>query len=130
MSAVQGSITSGIGSANFISFWVTLTFLLSENPYNYSTLTIGLFGLVGIVAVCTAPFCGKLVDRLVPWVGVVMGNCLLLVANILLIAGARASIAVIVIAILFQDIGQQLQQVGLRISICATTVWLTYLEGV
>jgi hypothetical protein len=107
---VHGCILGGVGSAVFSGFWVTLTFVLSSEPYRFSTLVIGLFGLIGIAGVCTAPFVGKLVDKLVPWVGVLLGNCNLLIANILLLGGSQASVAVIVIAILFQDIGQQLQQ--------------------
>jgi hypothetical protein len=46
-----------------------LSFLLADPPYNYNPFQIGLFGLVGVAGICTAPFTGKLVDRLVPWVG-------------------------------------------------------------
>lgn len=108
---VQGSITSGLGSAIFTSFWVTLTFLLSEDPYNYNTLIIGLFGLVGMTGVCTAPFVGKSIDRIVPWCGVVLGNLLLTVSNLLLLGGAQTSIGFIIVAIFIMDIGQQFQQV-------------------
>lgn len=89
-----------------------MTFLLTDEPYQYSTLVIGLFGLVGITGVCTAPFVGKLVDSLVPWVGVVFGNLLLIVCNLLLIGGARVSIAFVIISIFFLDLGQQFQQVS------------------
>lgn len=108
---VQGSITSGLGSAVFASFWVTLTFLLSEEPYKYNTLVIGLFGLVGMTGVCTAPFVGKSVDRIVPWCGVLLGNLLLIVSNVLLIGGAQTNVAFIIIAIFILDVGQQFQQV-------------------
>lgn len=111
---VQGSITSGLGSAIFTSFWVTLTFLLSEDPYNYNTLIIGLFGLVGMTGVCTAPFVGKSIDRIVPWCGVVLGNLLLAVSNLLLLGGAQTSVGFIIVAIFIMDVGQQFQQVGFR----------------
>jgi hypothetical protein len=64
-----------------------------------------------MTGVCTAPFVGKSVDRLVPWVGVVLGNLLLIVANVLLLGGARVNVAFIIISILFMDVGQQFQQV-------------------
>jgi predicted MFS family arabinose efflux permease len=118
--AVQGSITSGLGSAVFASFWVTLTFLLSEEPYKYNTLVIGLFGLVGMTGVCTAPFVGKSVDRIMPWSGVVLGNLLLIVANVLLLGGAQTNVAFIIIAILILDIGQQFQQVSNQSRIFST----------
>lgn len=107
---IHGSLLGLIGSSIFSGFWVVLTFLLSAEPYRYSTLVIGLFGLVGIAGVCTAPFVGKLIDRLVPWVGALIGNCFILVSCILLMGGSQASVAVIVISILFLDIGQQMQQ--------------------
>lgn len=109
---VQGSITSGLGSAIFASFWVTLTFLLSAPPYEYDTLVIGLFGLVGMTGVCTAPFVGRSVDRIVPWSGVVLGNLLLIVSNVLLIGGAQTHVTFIIFAIFILDVGQQFQQVN------------------
>lgn len=111
---VQGSITSGLGSAIFASFWVTLTFLLSEPPYQYNTLVIGLFGLVGMTGVLTAPFVGKSVDRIVPWSSVVLGNLLLIASNLLLLGGAQTHVAFIIIAIFILDVGQQFQQVSLK----------------
>jgi predicted MFS family arabinose efflux permease len=46
---VQACLLSLAASATFTNFWVTLTFLLDGPPYFYSTLQIGLFGLVGIL---------------------------------------------------------------------------------
>ncbi|KAL4892056.1 major facilitator superfamily domain-containing protein [Aspergillus ambiguus] len=45
---VQATLIGFLVSATFTSFWTTLTFLLSGNPYHYSTLTIGLFSLAGL----------------------------------------------------------------------------------
>src|SRR5271170_1601715 len=64
---VQACLNGMLSSAVFASFWTTLTFLLGNEPYYYSryqvlsylshdSLTIGLFGLIGILGVCTAPF--------------------------------------------------------------------------
>jgi hypothetical protein len=55
--------------AVFTNWWTTLTFLLSDPPYEYNTLQIGLFGLVGLFGVGIAPWTGKLLDRMVGWVG-------------------------------------------------------------
>lgn len=55
--------------AVFTNWWTTLTFLLSDPPYKYNTLQIGLFGLVGLFGVGIAPWTGKLLDRMVGWVG-------------------------------------------------------------
>lgn len=55
--------------AVFTNWWTTLTFLLTDAPYRYNTLEIGLFGLVGLFGVCIAPFTGKLLDRMEGWFG-------------------------------------------------------------
>jgi hypothetical protein len=55
--------------AVFTNWWTTLTFLLSDPPYGYNTLEIGLFGLVGLFGVGIAPWTGKLLDNMVGWVG-------------------------------------------------------------
>lgn len=41
------------------SYWTTLTFLLAEAPYNYSTLVIGLFGLIGAATLAMGPLFAK-----------------------------------------------------------------------
>ncbi|WP_374441320.1 MFS transporter [Epilithonimonas sp.] len=56
--AVMGGIAFSI-----FSFWTTLTFLLVEKPYNYSSDTIGLFGMLGIAGALVAPMIGKASDK-------------------------------------------------------------------
>jgi predicted MFS family arabinose efflux permease len=53
---MQACIVGLFTSTIFTSFWTTLTFLLSSDPYNYSTVTIGLFALIGISAMVIGPF--------------------------------------------------------------------------
>lgn len=53
---VQACIVGLFTSSIFTSYWTTLTFLLSEPPYSYSSLTIGLFALIGISAMVIGPF--------------------------------------------------------------------------
>lgn len=52
---VQACIVGFLTSTIFTSYWTTLTFLLSEQPYSYSSLTIGLFALIGISAMVVGP---------------------------------------------------------------------------
>jgi hypothetical protein len=78
---IQSYSIAGASSAIFAAFWVSSTFLLGD-VYGYSTSIIGLFGLVGVVGVCTAPFVGRLVDGLVPWVGVLFGISVLTTAQV------------------------------------------------
>ncbi|KAH8204461.1 hypothetical protein TruAng_001377 [Truncatella angustata] len=46
--------------AMFTSFWTTLTFQLAGPPFNLSTLTIGLFALIGISPVFLNPVVSRL----------------------------------------------------------------------
>ncbi|KAF9059614.1 MFS DHA1 protein [Rhodocollybia butyracea] len=64
---IQSCLILFFSSSIFGGFWVTLTFLLNGAPYHYTTLVIGLFGLVGMVGICMAPLVGRSVDGLVPW---------------------------------------------------------------
>jgi predicted MFS family arabinose efflux permease len=49
--------------ATFTIFWTALTFLLSGPPYRYSTASIGLFSLAGLVGSIAAQGAGRLHDR-------------------------------------------------------------------
>ncbi|KIO30735.1 hypothetical protein M407DRAFT_222955 [Tulasnella calospora MUT 4182] len=105
---IQGCLINLMNQVVFSSFWVTLTFLLAGSPFNYSTLKIGLFGLVGALGVFTAPFVGHLIDGLVLWVGILVGVLAGLVSQIVLVAAAGLNIGPIIIgcfvvlSILFQ----------------------------
>ncbi|KAJ7917966.1 MFS DHA1 protein [Mycena leptocephala] len=94
---IQGCLVFFFNCAVFSGFWVTLTFLLGGAPYHYSTLDIGLFGLVGMVGIGMAPIVGRLIDGLVPWM-----------------AAFRWAI---VIAIIMLDLGTQGTQVALTAEI-------------
>jgi predicted MFS family arabinose efflux permease len=109
---VQACINGFLASAVFASFWTTLTFLLGNDPYNYSSLIIGLFALIGILGVCTAPLVGRYVDRLIPWTGVLIGICIQCSGQVLVTGGGVVSIACVIIPIFLLDIGQQMQQVS------------------
>ncbi|KAL4940960.1 hypothetical protein BDV06DRAFT_213039 [Aspergillus oleicola] len=45
---VQAALMGFLCSSTFTSFWTTLTFLLSGDPYHYDTLQIGLFSIAGL----------------------------------------------------------------------------------
>jgi hypothetical protein len=109
---VQVCLNGMLASAVFASYWTTLTFLLGNDPYNYSSLVIGLFGLVGMLGVATAPFVGRLVDRLVPWTGVFLGILIQGSGQIIATGGGVVNVACVVIPIFILDVGQQLQQVS------------------
>jgi predicted MFS family arabinose efflux permease len=56
-------VLSALQFGLFMLFWTALTFLLSEPPFNYSPLTIGMLGLFGLAGAVAAQHTGKLHDR-------------------------------------------------------------------
>jgi len=74
--------------ASFQLFWVTITFFLSSALYHFTSDTIGLFGLVGVVGALTASLVGKRADRSSPRVitGVMM-TLVLVTFVVFLLAG-------------------------------------------
>lgn len=74
---VQVCIISFSLSAIFTSFWTTLSFLLSSPPFNYSSLVIGLFALIGIAIIFSAPIYSRLViDKIQPLYSCIFGVAL------------------------------------------------------
>ncbi|KAG8996277.1 hypothetical protein FRB94_008426 [Tulasnella sp. JGI-2019a] len=115
---IQGYLMAFGTQIIFGSFWVTLTFLLTDS-YNFSTLDIGLFGLVGIVGVTTAPFVGRLVDKLVLWVGILLSTMIIILSVTILTIGGGLNIAAAVIVCIGLDLGVQLGHVAITSKIYA-----------
>lgn len=109
---IQCYIIGFLSSAVFSNFWVTLTFLLDGPPYHYSTLQIGLFGLVGILGVCTAPFVGRAIDRFVPWFTALVAILSMMVFQAIQVGAGGISIAAVIIVIFGLDVGRQMQQIS------------------
>ncbi|KAK0205973.1 MFS superfamily [Desarmillaria ectypa] len=114
---IQACLVNFLSSACLMNFWVTLTFLLGGEPYNYSTLVIGLFGLIGIFGVCTTPLAGRVLDKLLPWYGSVLSTIFTACFQSLLVGTAGINIAPIILAVLGIDIFRQTLQVSLQMSI-------------
>ncbi|GAA5839222.1 hypothetical protein JCM11251_006011 [Rhodosporidiobolus azoricus] len=108
---VQASLITCAASAIFSAFWTSSTFLLGD-VYNYDSLTIGLFALVGVAGVLLAPFIGRLIDSLVSWSGVLLGISILLASQAIFTGAAAVNIGAMIVVIFLLDIGQQLQQVS------------------
>lgn len=56
-------LTNAISMAVFSATWTSITFLLSAEPFSWSTTQIGLVGLVGIVSATSATFTGRFIDK-------------------------------------------------------------------
>ncbi|KAJ3775997.1 hypothetical protein FB446DRAFT_355131 [Lentinula raphanica] len=114
---IQGCLCNMGSAAAFSSFWVTLTFLLGGVPYNYSTLIIGLFGLIGMVGVALAPLVGRFIDFLIPWQASLVACIGLLLFQIVQVVGNGLNIAAVVIATVGLDVFRQMLETSLAISI-------------
>ncbi|KAI0712974.1 major facilitator superfamily domain-containing protein [Cerioporus squamosus] len=110
---VQAILINIASSGCTASFWVTLTFLLGEPPYNYSTLIIGLFALIGIFGLLMSPFVGWGIDKLTPWYGILIANAALLATYVLQTGAIGLHVSVVVIITVAIDVFRQTQNVSL-----------------
>ena len=104
--AWHGAVAFGAFSA----LWTTLAFLLSGNPYHYSSLVIGLFGLVGAGGIVAANVAGKLADSARVTLTTVAAGVLLTGSFALLWAG-HTSLAALIVGIVVLDMGTQGMQI-------------------
>ena len=115
---VQACLVGMLCSAPFSSFWTTLTFLLAGKPYNFPSLTIGLFGLIGIAAMLVSPVYARLVtDRFVPHFSVLVGLLCSLIGIVIGTYVGTFSVAGPILQALFIDFGFQTVQIANRSSI-------------
>lgn len=114
---VQAALINIASSACFSAFWVTLTFLLGGPPYYYSTLVIGLFGLVGMFGVLVGPFAGRLIDKLVPWYATLIATLVLSISQAVQTAAGGINVSAVIIACFGLDAARQMQQVSLSTAV-------------
>ncbi|KAG2010426.1 membrane protein [Coprinopsis cinerea AmutBmut pab1-1] len=110
---IQACLINLASCACFSNFWVTLTFLLGEPPYSYSTLVIGLFGLIGMAGVAFGPFWGYLVDRFEPWYATLFSIFLGLVFFGVQLGAAGIHVAAVIIVAFGFDVARQTIQISL-----------------
>jgi predicted MFS family arabinose efflux permease len=117
---VQASLISYCVSAAYTSYWTTLTFLLADPPYQYSSTIIGLFGLIGVAGIALGPLYAKyIIQPFAPMFSCVIG----LLANII---GAtvgtytgKFTVAGPIIQAMTLDMGFTITQVANRASLSA-----------
>ena len=102
----KACLLQGAIFATFNMFWTTIVFMLTASPYNFSTGTAGLFGLLGIVSAASAPFIGGLIDRRGPVI--TLGACLLVtIASAAAFFLGGTMLAAIIVAVVLLGIGVQ-----------------------
>jgi len=104
--ALTGMLAFGTLSA----FWVTLTFYLSDAPFNYSASGIGLFGLLAAAGALMAPIFGKLADKGSPARSLMFSTGLTLL-SIVVLKFFPDAVAAIWVTVILLDIGVQATQV-------------------
>ncbi|TEB41041.1 MFS transporter, partial [Flavobacterium circumlabens] len=82
--------------AQFGAFWTTMVLLLSGEPFNFNSATIGLFGIVGASGALAAPLVGKMGDKGNPRVAVGYGCLLMLISFITFYFSIESVIGVVI----------------------------------
>lgn len=114
---VQACLMIFAMSCIFTSFWTTVTFLLASPPYEYSSLYIGLFSLLTLPAIIGVPLYGRIIDRFVPHLSIMLGLSLVTVAVIIGTFTGTLTVAGPIIQGASIDMGVQVLQVANRSAI-------------
>ncbi|KAI6777812.1 uncharacterized protein J7T54_000402 [Emericellopsis cladophorae] len=104
-------------SSCFTSFWTTVTFLLVSPPYEYSSLVVGLFSLLNIVALVSVPLYGRIIDRFVPLFSILLLQMVMLAGIIFGTFTGTFTVAGPILQAIGIDVGVQIAQVANRSSI-------------
>lgn len=103
MAALLGALVFGTLS----SFWVTLTFYLSGEPFNYPADIIGLFGLLAAGGALMAPLVGKISDKSESPRKVYIFSLVLIMLSIVLLFVFPQSNIALILTVLLIDVGVQ-----------------------
>ncbi|KAK4236230.1 major facilitator superfamily domain-containing protein [Achaetomium macrosporum] len=115
---LQAALVAFLLSAVFTSYWTTLSFLLSSPPYEYSSMVVGLFGLIGVVVILAAPVYSRLViDKVVPLASAVASLTVELVGVIVGTFTGSFHVAGPVVQAIAIDLGFQFTQIANRSAI-------------
>ncbi|KAL8704668.1 MAG: hypothetical protein Q9225_008072, partial [Loekoesia sp. 1 TL-2023] len=112
---VQACIIGFCISTTFTSFWTTLTFLLAGPLYNYDSLVIGCFALIGLGAMALGPPYSKFImARYVPLLSTLLGEVMCLIGVAIGTFTAPFTLAGPIIQAFAIDIGLQTSQIANR----------------
>jgi predicted MFS family arabinose efflux permease len=102
----EATLINMFSFAQFGAFWTTMVLLLSAEPFNFNSTTIGLFGIVGASGALAAPLVGKLADTGNSRTAVGYG-CILMAISFIIFYFSGSSVIGIIVGIVFIDIGLQ-----------------------
>lgn len=117
---VQAALISYCISAAYTCFWTTLTFLLADPPYHYSSEVIGLFGLIGIAGIVMGPFYARfIIQPFAPLFSCIVGLLATLTGVAVGTYTGTFTVAGPILQAFSLDMGFQITQVANRASIAA-----------
>lgn len=102
----ETSLVAALQFAAFSAFWTTLAFQVHALPGAYGSDVAGLFGIVGVLGACAAPYAGKLSDRKNPRLAVMLSSAAFLLAY-LVFGAAGGHIGGLVAGVILLDLGMQ-----------------------
>ena len=102
----EATLINVFSFAQFGAFWTTMVLLLSDEPFQFNSATIGLFGIIGASGALAAPLVGRLGDKGNSRIAVGYG-CLLMLISFVVYYFSGESIIGIIIGIVLMDIGIQ-----------------------
>ncbi|MFT4203987.1 MAG: MFS transporter [Chitinophagaceae bacterium] len=107
----EASLMGALLFGTFCSFWTTITFYLSGEPYHYGSAKIGLFGLVAIAGALLAPLVGRVADRGKVRLALKL-SAVMALGSAFLFRWYSFSLVWLIVAIVLLDIGVQGAQVS------------------
>jgi predicted MFS family arabinose efflux permease len=102
----ETSMINFLAFATLSAFWTTMVLYLSNPPFSFQSLQIGLFGIAGAAGALAAPLVGKLSDGSNPTKNLLIGLLLQLI-SIIAFYFTGSHLFLFVAGIILLDIGQQ-----------------------
>ncbi|MXV16203.1 MFS transporter [Pedobacter sp. HMF7056] len=102
----EAAMINALAFAVFGCFWTTMVLLLAGNPYHFTSAAIGLFGVAGAIGALAAPVIGRISDKKNPRTAIGYGLAMMATAVVLLYSG-ELHLAMVIVAVLILDLGQQ-----------------------
>jgi predicted MFS family arabinose efflux permease len=116
---IQASLISFCTFMALTSYWTTLTFLLANSPYRYSSTIVGLFGLIGLPTMLLSPVYSRYIIQPLrePLYSVVVGKTISLVGTVIGTYTGTLSVAGPILQAVMLDAGLMFVQISNRMSI-------------
>lgn len=102
----ETSLINFLAFAVLSSFWTTMVLFLSNPPFNFQSLQVGLFGIAGAAGALAAPLVGKLSDNGNPRRNILIGLVLQIISMVAFYF-TGSHLFLFIVGIILIDIGQQ-----------------------